>query len=102
MVTELLATLRDLDVKIWAEGDQIRVSTPRGTLQPELRQKIKEFKPELLAILRVSQSASVAARTQIPRISRDEPLALSAIVATGAASVANSPTLRFKSVMTPE
>lgn len=77
MVTELLATLRDLDVKIWAEGDQIRVSTPRGTLQPELRQKIKEFKPELLAILRVSQSASVAARTQIPRISRDEPLALS-------------------------
>jgi amino acid adenylation domain-containing protein len=77
MVADLLATLRDLDVKVWAEGEQIRVSTPKGTLQPELRQKIKEYKSELLAVLRASQPSGNGANHSIPLTTRAEPLPLS-------------------------
>lgn len=45
MVAELLTTLRAMDVQLWVEGEQFRVSTPKGALQPELRQRIKELKP---------------------------------------------------------
>jgi amino acid adenylation domain-containing protein len=77
MVTELLATLRELDVKVWAEGEQIRVSTPKGTLQPELRQKIKDHKTELLAVLRAAQTTGGGAKALIPPAARTAPLSLS-------------------------
>jgi amino acid adenylation domain-containing protein len=76
-ISELLTTLRELDVKIWAEGEQIRVSSPKGTLPPELRQTIKELKPELLAVLRASQAAASVAQTSIPPAPRDGALVLS-------------------------
>lgn len=77
MVADLLATLRELDVKVWAEGEQIRVSTPKGALQPELRQKIRDHKAELLVLLRTAQAASDNAKAPIPVIDRSQPLMLS-------------------------
>ncbi len=77
MVAELLSTLRAMDVQLWVEGEQIRVSTPKGALQPELRQRIKELKPELIALLRASQAAGPTLHVPIPRTDRQEPLVLS-------------------------
>ncbi len=77
MVNELLSTLRALDVKLWVEGEQIRVSTPKGALQPELRQRIKELKPELMALLRASQTNGTLSHAEIPLVSRTQPLVLS-------------------------
>lgn len=77
IVSELLSTLRDLDVKVWAEGDQLRVSSPRGTLLPELRQAIKENKAELLAALRAAQHADGGLQEPIPVAERAQPLVLS-------------------------
>jgi amino acid adenylation domain-containing protein len=51
-VVELLARLRDLDVKVWEEGDRLRVSAPRGVMTPELREQLAASKGEVLALLR--------------------------------------------------
>jgi len=46
---EFLAYLRSLDIKIWREGDQMRVNAPKGVLTPELRDEIAQRKEEILA-----------------------------------------------------
>ena len=56
-VVELLARLRDLDIKVWAEGDRLRVSAPRGVMTPELREDLAARKAEVLALLQAEIDA---------------------------------------------
>jgi aspartate racemase len=54
---ELLARLHDLDVKVWADGDRLRVSAPNGVMTPDLRQQLTARKTELLALLQAEGGA---------------------------------------------
>ena len=36
-LSEVLAELADLDVKLWADGEQLRIRASRGILTPDLR-----------------------------------------------------------------
>ena len=54
---ELLAHLERLEVRVWAEGDQLRLSAPKGAISPELRAMLVERKAELLALLALLGSA---------------------------------------------
>ena len=38
---ELLATLRQKDVKLWLDGDKLRYRAAKGTLSPELLAQLK-------------------------------------------------------------
>ena len=47
-----LSTLRQLDVRVWAEEGRLRCSAPRGKLEPEIRAELSARKVEILALLR--------------------------------------------------
>ncbi len=76
-VSELLSHLKDLDIKIWLEGDQLKVNAPKGSLTPELQSQIAANKSEIKHFLSTSQEASFAAFTPIVPSSADHEIPLS-------------------------
>ena len=50
-VNELMATLRAQDVRVWLDGDRVRVSAPSGRLTAQLQQELSERKAEIKAYL---------------------------------------------------
>ena len=58
---ELLAQLRALDVRVWAEGEQVRLSAPRGTLTAELRSQLAAEKEGILSFLRAARTVDAPA-----------------------------------------
>jgi len=62
---QLLAALRERDIRLVADGERLRCLAPPGALTPELSARIKEAKGELLALLaNVTHTAGAGA---IPR-----------------------------------
>ncbi len=61
---ELLARLRSLDIKLWAEGDRLRFNAPTGALTPALRETLTARKAEILAFLH--QAATAPSTTPAP------------------------------------
>jgi amino acid adenylation domain-containing protein len=57
-VVQLLALLRGLEVKLWAEGDRLRFNAPEGALTPELKAELAGRKAEVLDFLRQGQTAA--------------------------------------------
>ena len=57
-ITELLSQLRDLDVRLWAEGEMLRYSAPGGVLTPALRADIASRKTEILRFLGGARTAT--------------------------------------------
>jgi amino acid adenylation domain-containing protein len=53
-VTDLdgfLANLRERGIKLWVDGDRLRLRGPEGTIGPELTDAVKRRKAEILALL---------------------------------------------------
>ena len=50
-VSELIAYLHSLGIKLWYEGEQLRIKGPKDNLTPELRQEMLARKTEVLAFL---------------------------------------------------
>jgi thioesterase domain-containing protein len=59
-VQELLEDLHKRDIQVWAEGDRLRCSAAFGMLTPELRERLKEHKREILEFV----SAAAVAQQQ--------------------------------------
>ena len=74
---ELVMRLRELGVRIWAEGEQLRFSAPQGALTPQLRAELAERKQELLLLLHGTTSASSFASASLRPVPRDVDLPLS-------------------------
>lgn len=55
---EFLSYLRSLDVKVFAEGEQLRCSVPKGVLTPTLQAELVERKLEILTFLRLANAAA--------------------------------------------
>ena len=55
--TGLLARLRDLDVKVWVDGERLRVNAPRDVLTAELRADLAEHKAALIQLLAAAPGA---------------------------------------------
>ena len=54
---DLLIKAANLGVKFKLDGDELRVTAPRGALTPELQQDIRQHKQELLELLRNRETA---------------------------------------------
>ncbi len=65
-VQSFLATLRDRDIQIWAEGDRLRCNAPAGTLTPELQAELRRRKLEILEFLRTAGSLARQQRAIVP------------------------------------
>ena len=55
----LLSELRRREIKIWAEGDQLRVNAPEGAVTPALRAALLECKQGILALLSSARDLSI-------------------------------------------
>lgn len=77
-----LSKLEQQGIKLWREGDQLRVNAPQGVLTRALVSQLKERKAEILAFLSPNQASQSKASTSltvrpIQAVSRSEPLPLS-------------------------
>ena len=70
LVERLLQELRAQDIRIWAEGGDLRVSAPQGALTADLREALSQRKPELLAFL-ISGGGERTAEAVVPLVSVD-------------------------------
>ena len=71
-----LTELHQQGVKLWVDGEQLRVNAPRGTLTPTLTDRLKAQKTELLTLLRQQQAAPRIPAIQ-PRPAGNQPVPLS-------------------------
>ncbi|HLH25146.1 MAG TPA: amino acid adenylation domain-containing protein [Chloroflexota bacterium] len=77
-LSALLAELRRLDVKLWLDGERLRVNAPAGTLTPELKSELGRRKAELVGLLTVATRAmGGGGPPPIARVRRDRPIPLS-------------------------
>jgi len=53
---DLLDTLRRLGVEVSVEGDDLDIDAPVGVMTPDLIELVRNAKPELLAILDLSDT----------------------------------------------
>src|SRR5262245_2803478 len=51
-VAGFLTDLKQRGVKVWAEGDRLRYSAPKGVVNDELREELRRQKDDLLEMLR--------------------------------------------------
>jgi thioesterase domain-containing protein len=54
-VAAFLESLRERDIRVWAEGDRLRCDGPPGSLTPALREQLREAKGPLLEFLHAAQ-----------------------------------------------
>ncbi|HEX2178111.1 MAG TPA: amino acid adenylation domain-containing protein, partial [Actinomycetota bacterium] len=76
-IDQLLQDLRRLDVKLWLDGDSLRVSAPSGVLTHELQLKLKESKPELVTFLRGARRSAAASLPRVRPMPREGRIPLS-------------------------
>ncbi|MCP4659942.1 MAG: amino acid adenylation domain-containing protein, partial [bacterium] len=74
---QLIAHLHQADVELWAEGDQLRFSAPKGALSPELRDELAKRKGELLSFLRQTTTAAAAGAPPLEPVPRTAAPSLS-------------------------
>src|SRR5262245_10362337 len=55
-VTDLLAELSRLGVRVWRDGEHLRIRAPKGVLTPTLRAHLAERKATLITRLRENES----------------------------------------------
>jgi len=72
---ELLSALRARDVRVWVDGDRLRLSAPKDALTVELQAELVRHKEEIVAYLRTARTPEAA--LSLTRVSRDGDLALS-------------------------
>lgn len=73
----LLSELRQLEIRLWIEGDRLRYKAAPGTLTPELLAQIRDRKAEIVEFLKAASIAADPSAANIPVIPRDGDLPLS-------------------------
>jgi len=66
IVPAFLEELRSRDIRVWAEGDQLRCTAPTGVLTPELRDQLRERKTDIVEFLRSAQTLAQQERAIVP------------------------------------
>ena len=69
-VAEFLSELRRRDVEVAIDGDELRCSARAGALTPELLDRLKERKTDILDFLRQAKTLAAQARAIVPLQSR--------------------------------
>ncbi|MDF5732301.1 MAG: amino acid adenylation domain-containing protein, partial [Rhizonema sp. PD38] len=69
-IEQLLVNLNKQGVKLWVEGEHLRVNAPKGVLTPETRGLLAQNKAELILLL---QEKNAANDTDLPLIKADRP-----------------------------
>lgn len=73
---KFLSSLRQLNVKLWVEGDRLRYTAPQGTLTPALKAELSQRKAEILDFLCQATTSPATCQPLLPT-SRNTTLLLS-------------------------
>lgn len=65
-VSAFLSELRNRDVAIWSDGDELRCNAPAGVLTAGLRDQLRERKAEIVRFLRAAEIAARQQRAVVP------------------------------------
>lgn len=76
-IEEFLSELTQLDVQLWLDDEKLRCNAPDNVLTPELRSRLAERKPELIAFLKKAGQAASASPPDLVRVPRDQNMPLS-------------------------
>lgn len=76
-IDALMSQLRELNVTLWADGDQLGCRAPKGTLTRELTGELSARKADILAYLKQAASLTAAKDRGIRPMPRDRALPLS-------------------------
>ncbi|ACY14298.1 non-ribosomal peptide synthetase [Haliangium ochraceum] len=76
-IVSLLSQLRERDIRVWLDGERVRLDAPAGALSDELRIALKARRDELIAFLRQAEKARTGADERIEPAPRTGPLPLS-------------------------
>lgn len=50
--SELITTLKNKGIQLWADGDKLRINAPKGTLTAQLKDRVTAYKADILESLR--------------------------------------------------
>ncbi len=70
-IKQFVAELSQQGVKLWVEGEQLRVNAPKGVLTPETRDLLVKYKAELILLLH--QKNAIATATDLHPIKAERP-----------------------------
>src|SRR5262245_27401359 len=76
-LVELLSTLHNHDIDVWADGERLRYSAPSGAITPDIREELAKHKADLLTFLNEADWMRRVTHAPISRISREGKLPLS-------------------------
>ena len=76
-LSELLAEMRRLGVKLWLDGDRLRFDAPAGLLTDDLRGQLRARKAEIVDFLATAQNSTGLETAPIRPIARDGEIPLS-------------------------
>ena len=77
MIEEFLLELRNQDIQLWLEGEQLHYSAPEGKLTPTLLAQLRERKEEVISFLHTAKQSVYSQQSQIKPIERNNSLPLS-------------------------
>ncbi|WP_424101444.1 amino acid adenylation domain-containing protein [Moorena producens] len=72
MIEEFLLELRNQDIQLWLEGEQLHYSAPEGKLTPTLLAQLRERKAEVISFLYTAKQSVYSQQSQIKPIERND------------------------------
>jgi epothilone synthetase B len=67
-IEEFVSYLKDLDIKLWCEGDRLRCNAPEGKLTSTLRTQLAERKAEIVSFISSTNESSSIYAPPLPTI----------------------------------
>jgi amino acid adenylation domain-containing protein len=71
---EFMARLRELEVRLWLDGNQLRYDAPTGVITPTLRSELGQRKQEIMVLLARARADSREELPPISPVAHDQPL----------------------------
>lgn len=65
-VAAFLAELRNLDIEVWPDGEQLRCNAPAGSLSSAIKNQLRERKSEIVRFLRSAETTARQPRAIVP------------------------------------
>lgn len=76
-IDALMSRLRELNVKLWLDGDQLGCRAPKGVMNAELAAELSAHKADILRYLRQAEASTASQQNHIPAAPRNQLLPLS-------------------------
>ncbi|MDI1278800.1 condensation domain-containing protein, partial [Methylobacter sp.] len=76
-IDALMSRLRELNIKLWLDGDQLGCRAPKGVMNAELASELSAHKTDILRYLHQAEASTASQQSHIPLAPRNQLLPLS-------------------------